>query len=95
MSRITITIAIDVPEGASVRVSNSQSPTFGELPAMEPWGGDDEPPPPQMGSMVCPDHGNQFTWKEPGVSANGKPYDGFWKCGAKLPNGGYCQRKPK
>ena len=78
-----------------MRVTNSQSPTFGDLPPMEPWAGEDEPSAPQMASMTCPDHGNPFTWKEPGVSANGKAYDGFWKCGMKTPAGGYCQRKPK
>jgi hypothetical protein len=92
--RITITISIDVPAGASVNVGNGAE--------MEdaPWPGSAGPalPPPSRvltaGPGDCPVHRVPFTFKEGGVSKAGKPYDGFWKCGEKNADDTYCTQRP-
>jgi hypothetical protein len=95
VSRITITIAIDVPQGASVTVG--QSDQFEDAPWPGNAAGPALPPPSRplaAGPGDCPVHKVPFTWKEGGVSKAGKPYDGFWKCGEKNPDESYCNQRP-
>lgn len=42
----------------------------------------------------CPVHDTPWSFKSGGISKNGKAYDGFWKCGGRTSDGGYCQEKP-
>lgn len=43
---------------------------------------------------VCPNHGTPWTVKAAGVSKAGKPYQAFFKCDGKNPDGAFCQKKP-
>lgn len=43
---------------------------------------------------VCPVHGTPWSWKAPGVSKAGKPYNGFWKCDGKDEDGNFCSERP-
>ena len=43
---------------------------------------------------VCPNHGTPWTVKAAGVSKAGKPYQAFFKCDGKNPDGTYCSKKP-
>ena len=42
----------------------------------------------------CPSHNKPWTVKAAGVSKAGKPYNAFFKCDGKDPDGTYCNRKP-
>jgi len=42
----------------------------------------------------CPSHNKPWTVKAAGVSKAGKPYNAFWKCDGKDPDGTFCNRKP-
>lgn len=103
MSRITITIAIDVPDGSSISVRSSGSegdfapPPIGDFapPEYIDTAFDDTGSQAWGNPQICPDHKVAFTWKEGGISKAGKAYDGFWKCGQKNHDGSYCQRKPQ
>ena len=45
---------------------------------------------------ICGIHHIEMTWKNPGVSKKtGKPYNGFWACALKMPDGSFCQFKPE
>jgi hypothetical protein len=45
--------------------------------------------------LGCPDHHEPYVFREGGVSkTTGKPYDGFWTCKGKTPDGGFCRSKP-
>ena len=94
--RITITVTIDIPQGASVTVGGDQleDAPWPDAPAHAPL-----PVPPPMRPLAagpgdCPVHHVPFTWKEGGVSKAGKPYDGFYKCGEKNPDGSFCTQRP-
>ncbi len=97
--RITITISIDVPSGASVNVTPSAHggpELFEDAPfPTAPHATIPAPSRPlAAGPGDCPVHGVPFTWKEGGVSKAGKPYDGFYKCGEKNADGSYCKQRP-
>lgn len=42
----------------------------------------------------CPFHNTPWTVKSAGVSKMGKPYQSFYKCDGKDPDGTFCNRKP-
>lgn len=43
---------------------------------------------------ICQVHQVEMKWKPPGTSKTGKPYQGFWSCGQKNPDGSWCNYKP-
>jgi hypothetical protein len=96
--RITITISIDVPAGASVNVSPSgggEPPLFDDAPfPTAPMTIPAPSRPLAAGPGDCPVHHVPFTWKEGGVSKAGKAYDGFYKCGEKNPDQSFCTQRP-
>lgn len=55
----------------------------------------DATPPPQE-TPICAVHNSQMSWKPPGVSKKtNKPYQGFWACPVKNPDGSFCNYKPE
>lgn len=91
--KITITVTIDIPAGATVTVGGADA--FEDAP----WPGSSVAPvsapvAQRSGPGDCPVHHVPFTWKEGGVSKNGKPYDGFWKCGEKNADDSFCNQRP-
>jgi hypothetical protein len=95
--RIVITIAIDVPAGASVSVSPSAQVTehFDDVPFPTAPAIPAPSRPLAAGPGSCPVHGVPFEWKEGGVSkTTGNAYDGFYKCGEKNADGSYCKQRP-
>lgn len=88
MSTITITISIDVPGGANVRVGNG-----GPAAASKPF---TPRPDPEYPGGTCPAHGLEWKLIKAGVSKtkvdeNGNPkrFNAFWTC----PERG-CDEKP-
>jgi hypothetical protein len=51
--------------------------------------------PPPGTSPTCGVHNIQMVWHVPGVSKAGKPYQGFYACPAKNPDGSWCDYKAK
>jgi hypothetical protein len=47
-----------------------------------------------MSNPICGNHHEPMSWKEGGVSKAGKPYQGFWSCKVKNPDGSFCKFKP-
>ena len=96
MSRITITVSIDVPEGASIDISPlSQAPageissppagaTLTELPARTT----SFAPAPQV-EWTCPLHGTRKVIPAGVSKKTGKPYGSFVACGENN-----CDEKP-
>ena len=51
--------------------------------------------PPPGNLPICGVHNVQMSWHAPGISKAGKPYQGFYACPVKLPDGKWCDYKAK
>lgn len=82
-------VAPTQPVQTATPAAPSPQPVVAPQPSPAPVQGEFAPP------QVCPVHGIPFVMQPGGVSKKtGKPYNGFWKCNGKNPDGSYCQQKP-